>query len=392
MKLVVLTSRIPFPLEKGDKLRVFHQLQFLAKHHEICLICLNDQPSIPDLTELQKLTKEIHIIPLAKWKIPLRIVHALFTNLPFQVSYFYSAGAQQQIDKIIQSFKPNHIFCQLIRTSEYVKSNFSCAKSLDYMDAFSASANRRLNQVRGIKKLFWKEETNRLGQYEFKIYDYFNAHFVISDQDRKLLTLPPLKAATVIANGVDTSYFQKDAAAKKTYDIIFAGNMSYPPNVQAALYLAKSILPQLVERFPKIQMCFAGASPSDDVQQLANKHITVTGWVEHMNAEYNSAKLFVAPMFMGAGLQNKLLEAMACELPVITTSLAANAFGMGLPAGVAIANTVEDFVSEISRLLENEDQLQHAGFDNRTFITQNFEWDSFNEKLNTCITSARLSH
>jgi len=392
MKLVVLTSRIPFPLEKGDKLRVFHQLQFLAKHHEICLICLNDQPTIPDLSELKKITKELHIIPLAKWKIPLRILHALFTNLPFQVSYFYSAGAQKQIDQIIQSFKPNHIFCQLIRTSEYVKSNFSCAKSIDYMDAFSASAKRRLDSERGIKKLFWKEENTRLGQYEFKIFDYFNAHFVISEQDRKLLTLPPLKSATVIANGVDTSYFFNDATSTKSFDIIFAGNMSYPPNVQAALYLAQTLLPDLINLFPNIRLCFAGASPSDEVKQLASEYVKVTGWVEHMNAEYNKAKVFVAPMFMGAGLQNKLLEAMACELPVITTSLAANAFGMDLPTGVKIANTKNEFIAAIQELLLNIDSQHDAGTVNRNFITQHFEWDSFNEKLNTCITSARLSH
>lgn len=392
MKLVVLTSRIPFPLEKGDKLRVFHQLQFLAKHHEICLICLNDQPTIPDLSELKKITKELHIISLAKWKIPLRIIHALFTNLPFQVSYFYSAGAQKQIDKIIQSFKPNHIFCQLIRTSEYVKSNFSCAKSIDYMDAFSASAKRRLDSERGIKKLFWKEETTRLGQYEFKIFDYFNAHFVISEQDRKLLTLPPLKTATVIANGVDTAYFINDTTTTKSFDIIFAGNMSYPPNVQAALYLAQTLLPELIKLFPNIRLCLAGASPSDEVKQLASEYVKVTGWVEHMNAEYNKAKVFVAPMFMGAGLQNKLLEAMACELPVITTSLAANAFGMDLPTGVKIANTKNEFIATIQELLLNIDSQHDAGTVNRNFITQHFEWDSFNEKLNTCITSARLSH
>ena len=391
MKLVVLTSRIPYPLEKGDKLRVFHQLQFLAQHHEICLICLNDQPDLPDLTELKNITSELHIISLARWKIPFRILHALFTNLPFQVSYFYSNEAQKQIDQIIHNFKPNHIFCQLIRTSEYVKSNFSCAKSIDYMDAFSASANRRLQTEKGLNKLFWKEETKRLGQYEFKIYDYFNAHFIISEQDRKLLTLPPLKTATIISNGVDTTYFSKLAHIEKKYDLVFAGNMSYPPNVQAAVFLAKSLLPLLQQKFPEIKICLAGADPSEEVRQLANDSITVTGWVEHMNEVYNEARLFVAPMFMGAGLQNKLLEAMSCELPVVTTPLAANAFGMELPQGVQVVTHSSEFVDAIVHLLDHKEIQQQAGVENRIFITQQFEWNSFNEKLNACITSAKLS-
>ena len=391
MKLVVLTSRIPYPLEKGDKLRVFHQLQFLAQYHEICLICLNDQPELPDLTELEKITTELHIIPLSRWKIPFRILHALFTHLPFQVSYFYSNQAQKRIDQIIQDFKPNHIFCQLIRTSEYVKSNFSCAKSIDYMDAFSASANRRLQTEKGLKKLFWKEETKRLGQYEFKIYDYFNAHFIISEQDRKLLTLPPLKSATIISNGVDTNYFSKLSHIEKKYDLVFAGNMSYPPNVQAAVYLAKTLLPLVQQKIPTIKLCLAGADPSDEVKQLASASITVTGWVENMNEVYNEALLFIAPMFMGAGLQNKLLEAMSCELPVVTTALAANAFGMELPQSVQVVSTSSEFVNAVTHFLENKDIQKQAGIENRNFITQHFEWNSFNEKLNVCITSAKLS-
>ena len=118
MKLVVLTSRIPYPLEKGDKLRIFHQLKHLSQTHEICLICLNDKSEKIYTSVLEDLVSEFHIVTLTKWKIPFRMFFALFHQLPFQVTYFLEWKNKKVIDSIIQNFKADHIYCQLIRTTE----------------------------------------------------------------------------------------------------------------------------------------------------------------------------------------------------------------------------------------------------------------------------------
>ena len=125
----------------------------------------------------------------------------------------------------------------------------------------------------------------------------------------------------VVANGVDFSkYVYSDAP--KQYDLIFSGNMSYAPNIDAAEYLAKEIFPQLKVEFPDLKLVLCGTNPAPRVQALRSKDVIVTGWVDSMSEYYGKSRIFIAPMRLGTGLQNKLLEAMAMKLPCVTSTLA----------------------------------------------------------------------
>ena len=386
MKLVVLTSRIPYPLEKGDKLRIFHQIKHLAKSHEICLICLNESSDKIDTSVLEELVTELHIVPLAKWKIPFRLFFAIFHNLPFQVEYFLERKNKKKIDAIIQEFNPNHIYCQLIRTSEYVKDLFQFDKTLDYMDAFSAAAMRRAKTEKGFQKLFWKIENERVKKYERSIYDYFNKHSIITEQDRNLLAIPSNKKISIVPNGVDTGHFENSHISKK-YDIVFAGNMNYPPNIAAAIFLVEEILPKLKSQFPNVTVLIAGANPSAEVQNLASDGVTVSGWMNDIREAYCESRIFVAPMFIGAGMQNKVLEAMSSELPVITTSLAAEAFPEKKLSNLIEANSAFEFAKAIQYYLLNEGAQVSDGKKNRIYVEEKYSWKISNQKLEQCISN-----
>ena len=386
MKLVVLTSRIPYPLEKGDKLRIFHQIKHLAQSHEICLICLNDSSEKIDTSVLEELVSELHVIPLSKWKIPFRMLFALFHKLPFQVTYFREIKNKQKIEYIIQNFKAEHIYCQLIRTSEYIKDLFQFEKTIDYMDAFSAAALRRAQTTKGLQKVFWQIENERVKKYERSVFDYFNHHSIISSQDRNLLTIPFNKNITIVPNGVDTMHFNNPNRIKK-YDLVFAGNMNYPPNIVAAIFLAKEILPEVHAQFPNVTLLIAGANPSSDVLNLANGKVTVSGWMNDIRDAYCESRIFIAPMFIGAGMQNKILEAMSSELPVITTSLAAEAFPEKNQSKLVEANTAFEFATSIKYYLLNEDAQVSDGKNNRHYVEEKYSWNISNKKLDQCLSN-----
>jgi sugar transferase (PEP-CTERM/EpsH1 system associated) len=386
MKLVVLTSRIPYPLEKGDKLRIFHQINHLAKSHEICLICLNESAEEIDTSVLQELVAELHIVPLARWKVPFRLFFALFHNLPFQVEYFFERKNKKKVEAIIQQFQPDHIYCQLIRTSEYVKDLFQFDKTIDYMDAFSAAAMRRAQTEKGLKKIFWKIENERVKKYERSIYDYFNHHSIITEQDRKLLAIPSNKNISIVPNGVDTTYFKNNHSFKK-HDIVFAGNMNYPPNIAAAIFLVEEILPKLLGQFPSLNLLIAGANPSAEVQNLVSENVTVSGWMNDIREAYCESRIFVAPMFIGAGMQNKILEAMSCELPVITTTLASEAFKEKNNSNILDANSSFEFAKAIQYYLLNETAQVADGKKNRIYVEEKYSWKISNQKLEQCISN-----
>ena len=386
MRVVVLTSRIPYPLEKGDKLRIFHQIRHLSTKHEICLVCLNENAEEIDTSVLKEMVSELHILKLAKWKIPFRMFFALFHKLPFQVTYFLEWKNKKKIETIIQNFQSEHIYCQLIRTSEYVKDLFQFDKSIDYMDAFSAAALRRAKTEKGFQKLFWKIENERVKKYERSIFDYFNHHSIISEQDRNLLAIPANKNISIVPNGVDTGHFQNSYISKK-YDIVFAGNMNYPPNIAAAIFLVEEILPQLIAQFPEITVLIAGANPSSDVQNLASENVTVSGWMNDIREAYCESRVFVAPMFIGAGMQNKILEAMSSGLPVVTTSLAAEAFKEKDLSKVIEANSSFEFAKAIQYYLLNETTQEEDGKKNRIYVEEKYSWKISNQKLDQCLSN-----
>ena len=133
MKIVVVTSRFPFPLDKGDKLRAYHQLFQLSKENEIHLIAVSDRKvELNQIKELKKFCKSVRVFQLKKWKIAINLLLGFFSNKPFQVKYFYQRSIHKKIKARIDTLQPEHIYCQLIRCVSYVKSEYKYKKTLQF--------------------------------------------------------------------------------------------------------------------------------------------------------------------------------------------------------------------------------------------------------------------
>ncbi len=387
MKVFVLLSRFPYPLEKGDKLRVFHQIKELSKHHEVVLCALSDEPvSKESYRVLSQYCSRIEVIRIYKTKIIFNLLFKLFfTKQSLQVSYFYNKAAQKRIDELINDEKPNHIYCQLIRVAEYVR-NASIPKTMDYMDALARGMERRIENAPFYLKPFLKIETTRLKRYEHDIFDCFNNLTIISNQDRDLIVHIKNEEIVVVPNGVDyTTYQYRDV--EKKYDLIFTGNMSYPPNVDCAIFLVKEIMPLVWKLNPSINLAIAGANPDFRVTSLKSDKIEVTGWVDDISDYYASSKVFIAPMQIGTGLQNKLLEAMAMKLPCVTSKLANNALGAENNKNILIGEKPNEFAQHILQLLENKEFYQAISEKGYDFVTQNYTWEGSTAILNNLIES-----
>ena len=177
MKLIVLLSRFPYPLEKGDKLRAYHQIKELSKTNEIYLFSLSDKNvDESNRKKIEEYCKEVHILRLNKFGIYWNSGSQLLTDKPFQVGYFYSKKWVKYVDNEIRRIQPDHIYTQLIRTSEYVKNIHDIPKTIDYMDALGQGMIRRFKISSGIKRQFFKSEGQRLLKYEHRIFDYFDNH------------------------------------------------------------------------------------------------------------------------------------------------------------------------------------------------------------------------
>lgn len=388
MKIFVLLSRIPYPLEKGDKLRAYHQLIHLSKNNEIILCCLNDGAEHPDARKkLEQICKEAHFIHLNKIQIFINLLKGLFNHLPFQVNYFYHLSAQKEINKIIDNSKPDRIYCQLIRTTEYVKHITNIRKTLDYMDVFSKGIERRIESSNFLLKPFFRKEYQSLVNYEKEVFDYFNEKIIISNQDRSFIQHPLKDQIHIIANGVDVEFFKPRENTIKSYDLVFTGNMNYPPNIDAAVFLADKILPLLHRFKPDAKLLIAGSYPSLDVLAQRSDYVHVSGWVDDIRDCYSSSKIFIAPMQIGTGLQNKLLEAMSMKLPCITSPLANNALGALPDNQILLAETENQYVEHILTLLNYPTKAQELAESGHSFVHKNYLWSLNCKKLEELICS-----
>ncbi len=380
MKVVVISPRFPYPLEKGDKLRLYHQLKLLSEKCEIILVSLTEV-DIEDahFKNISAFVSKIHIFRLSKLGIIKRLLLGAFNTKPFQVLYFFDKNIKRKIERIIQDEKPDVIYNQLIRTTEYTKS-INGFKVLDYMDSFSTGMKKRQLNSSFPLRILWKMEYKRLKNYESYIFNYFNRHSIISDQDRLAFNKYINDSIEVIPNGVDVEFFKTTNSPKK-YDLVFVGNMGYYPNVTAAIFLVKKILPILKQKYPDIKIMLAGARPDKKVLALESENVKISGWVEDIRTAYDESKIFIAPIFAGIGQQNKILEAMSMQIPVITSSTVNAAIGGKSGENLLLADTAEEFAKHIFNLLENNDFSNRLGESGREFVENKYSWKYQFQKL-----------
>ena len=384
MDILVILSRIPYPLEKGDKLRAFHQIRELSAKHSIHLFCLNDSARHPQALEiLGKYCKTIEIHDLSKINILIRLLVTFFTGNPFQVGYFYSPSAKRKVQAMIEQIRPDHIYCQLIRTAPYAFHS-RIPKTIDYQDVFSKGVERRIEFSPFWLKPILKMEYQRLLKYEHAVFVQFDHKTIISESDRIHIPHPGRNSIHIIPNGVDHQYFTP-VEGPKTTDLLFTGNMGYSPNIQCARFLATQVMPGILKIKPGTRLKIVGANPDPSLAELASANVEIIGWVDDIRQSYNAARIFIAPMQIGTGLQNKLLEAMAMKLPCITSELANKSLGATPGKEILIGNSAEEYAALVVRLLEDSNFAKEIAENGNHFVRATFDWSSTTAKLENVI-------
>jgi glycosyltransferase involved in cell wall biosynthesis len=213
------------------------------------------------------------------------------------------------------------------------------------------------------------------------MFEVFDALTIITDADRKLLKSPRKEEVHIIPNGVAESYFTYPQPKEKPYDILFSGAMSYAPNIDAAEYLIKEIMPLVWEKKPNVKIAIAGGGAPISLQKEANERIIMPGWVDDMKEYYSQTKIFIAPMRIGTGLQNKLLEAMAMNVACITSPLANQALKAKDKEEILIADNAKAYADCIIDLLDNEQLSSKIANAGKDYVFNEYSWENSCEKL-----------
>ena len=380
MKILATFCRFPYPLDKGDKLRAFYQIKELSKANDIYLFCFSaHSPKQEHIQILQKYCKQIHIEKLSLISQIISLLCSLFKGLPFQVALFSTFRAKQSFKSFFSKVKPDVSYFQFVRMGEFAKI-ISGKKVLDFQDCLSKNMERRKANAGFLKRIIFSIEAKRLQRYEDTMFNLFDATTIITDTDRQLINSEHRNDIQIIENGVGDGFLLYDRKFDKEYDVIFSGNMSYSPNVMAARFLVKDIMPLVWEKIPECKVVLVGSSPSKAVVDLKSDKVFVTGWVEDMKEYYAKSRVFIAPMQIGTGLQNKLLEAMAIGLPCIT-SLANKALKSKPNEEILVADDKQNLANYIIELLSDQELHDKISLNGNSFVKLNYSWQTSVKKL-----------
>ncbi|MGK5094025.1 glycosyltransferase family 4 protein [Deltaproteobacteria bacterium TL4] len=382
MKLLFVTPRFPYPFPRGggDQVVSYNRIRTLHQYHEIILLSLYEKDEdLYGMEEMSRYCEEIHVIKLTKWEAIRNVLfHAPFSNLPLQVLYYRSPKFEE---KVLELCRGNldliHVF--QLRAAPYL-SAIQRPKILELIDSMSLFLKRRIDLEKSPKKWLYSEEYRRVSKYEPTLAGVFDHLFVVADLDRKQI---PAENISVVPTGVNTQLFFPQENVQKKYSLIFSGSMWYAPNVQAVEWFITCCWPIVCLELSSITLAIVGRNPSKQVLKFSTyPGITVTGSVDSMPDTLNQCQIAIAPMQSGAGMQFKILEAMACELPVVTTSLGLGSIMATSPSEIMVANEAEAFALTILELLRSPEKMKNIGRKARQLVMKKYSWENTAQQIN----------
>ncbi|MBR1851533.1 MAG: glycosyltransferase [Bacteroidales bacterium] len=360
----------------------------MSANNDIYLFCISHTKVANEwYNAMRPYCKEIVIAHPSKLVSYANTVRNILTSKPLQLGYWYSNKARQLYRQFEKRVQPDVVYCQMVRTMPIVQGS-NAPKVIDFQDALSMNTQRRMESTRNILlRSALRYEYKALCKAEHLACDLFDRQTIIAETDRDAILHKNNSNIVIVPNGVDTKHFAPTNIQKK-YDILFCGNMQYAPNIDAARYLIEQVLPRVKVVLTSVKVLIAGASPAASVRNLASEEVTISGWVDDMRQCYAQSRLFVAPMRIGSGLQNKLLEAMAMNLPCITTDIANASLKATDGQEILVGNDPQTLAKHIVTLLQNEPQSRLLATAGHNFVIKNYSWEAATAKLEQTLINA----
>ncbi len=390
---------MPYPPYRGDKLKIFNLAKKLAPHHELHLLTIaeshEDIAYGEQLKSMRVEGSEKLLFARVDWvyrplvKSYVSALLGLFGSKPLQLAFFQSRAFKQRLDQtLLQPFDAIHV--QHLRMGQYLDKRVPKNAVLDLPDAFSLYWKRRMENAKNpVLRLFNRLEYKRMHKWEQRLLPQFPLSLVCSVEDRNHLLQTcqlPESRLGLLPNGVDDQSFSPKENHSQRPTVLFTGNMDYAPNIDAVQWFAAEIWPQITAKLPRAEFVIAGQRPVSAVRALASDSIRVVGFVEDLSEAYAQAHVLVSPLRLGAGTQNKVLEAMSMGVPVVCTSVGFYGLGIASGDGVVLAGDSSEFAQSVLDLLEEPSKAKEIGAKGYGLVQTRFAWRVVAKQLEAFFT------
>ncbi|HEY2008373.1 MAG TPA: TIGR03087 family PEP-CTERM/XrtA system glycosyltransferase [Rhizomicrobium sp.] len=383
--ILFLSHRLPYPPNKGDKIRSHALLRHLASQGTVHLGCFVDDPDdLMHLDTVREMTGgRCHFELIGPTTKAVRGAGALITGRAITVASFASSRLEKYLERVFQETRLDDVVVFGSAMAPYMfRPEFEPGRVLfDMVDVDSDKWHQYSNASKGFFKWLYKREAVMLEKTERSAARLFGRTLFVSEFEAETFRRIAPESADktgALTNGVDLAYFAPGAFdtpfSAEECPIVMTGHMDYRPNYEGALWFAKEILPLVQKSVPNARVYFVGASPSPALRAAAGPAVTVTGRVADVRPYLQFAGAVVAPLRIARGVQNKVLEAMAMARPVIATREATRALGVRSGTHLLVANDPQHFADAVvSALKGGHEDIAQAG---RAYVTQNHSWQT----------------
>lgn len=400
-ELLFLAHRIPYPPNKGDKIRSWNILQYLAEHFRVHLGCFIDDPDDevhrPVLENICESTKFVRLNPtIAR----LRSLTALLTGAPLTLPYFWNSDLSRWAGDQIRQHEIEHIFVFSSSMAQYATGADAerARRVVDFVDIDSDKWRQYAAAKSWPASWIYGREGRTLLDYERKIAKMADASLFVSDAEAGLFReLAPDSAdkTGALNNGVDYEYFDpavelEDPFSGESEALVFTGAMDYWANIDAVVWFAEEIFPAIRAKRPAAEFWIVGTRPAPLVTTLeSHPGIHVTGSVPDVRPYIRHAKAVVAPLRLARGIQNKVLEAMAMARPVVASPEALEGITARLDEEIVRADGAAEFIKQTLTVLDDPES-DTMGDRARQRVIEDYGWPSNLERLKTLLENGRL--
>ncbi len=379
-RILFLAHRVPFPPNKGDKIRACNILGHLAASHDIWLGAIADDPAdMAHLSWARRHFRDACFGAVGKSRMAANMARAALSRSPLSVDRFRHPALGRWIGEVLEQVRPDLIYVFSSALAHYVADRIPTGSRMivDFVDADAEKWRAYAARARPPARWLYEAEFRNLIRYETRILKAAAAGILITETERALMSrLQPGAAGKlhVIGNGVDTDYFAPPAGIVPGSDIVFCGMMDYLPNIDAVCWFARDIFPHVRQACPQARLRIVGARPTAPVQALDRLDgVEITGAVPDVRPYLHGAAAIVAPLRIARGIQNKVLEAMAAGRPTIVTCQALEGIGARHGHEVLVADTAGDLAKAVIAVLRGEapKELGRAG---RAYVVAHHRW------------------
>ncbi len=360
--ILFLCHRLPWPPDKGDKIRSYHVLRRLAEHHRVYLGAFVDDPADRAwLPQVQAVCAGTCIRPLKRGQARRRALGALARGEALTLGCYRDPVMQRWVDGLVAEGKVDLALGYSSGVAPLLMRHERLPRVMDFVDVDSDKWRQYARVRRGPARLIYRREARRLARFEHEVATRFDASLFVSRAEAALFCRdePELVGKVHgIGNGVDAAYWDPyrdypDPYAPGQRVVVFAGAMDYRANVHAAQWFAERVWPRIAARRPGARFCIVGARPAREVRALDGKAgVTVTGRVDDVRPYLAHAHAVATPLRIARGIQNKVLEALVMEKPVLATPQAWEGIEGDAGSAACISDSPADMAAEALRWLE----------------------------------------